>query len=160
MKWIRQEHTNGCVLASLAMVTSRTYASIHDELAPQIPWYDSSEPYPETDEEREARWHRGIDFSKRSFCLDDAYRWLELNGYATQMRYRYRWGRDPVEWPPAPFAPVHIASVRTPSDTFHAIVMADDGSILDPNREPGTWQESFAFYREVQHVCGIYKVGA
>lgn len=157
--WVKQEHENGCVVASLAMVLGVSYATVHDELAPQICWYDHSEPYADTDAEREAKWHKGTDFSLRGMSSEDAYRWLEREKrYATQLRHKYIWGHEPVpEWPPKPFAPIHMCSVLTPSNNWHEIVMLADGELLDPNRAPGTWEENFSFYKQVGHVCGLWR---
>lgn len=157
--WVRQEHENGCVVASVAMVLGATYKEVHDALAPQVWWYDHKEPYAQDDTEREARWHKGTDFSVRGMDSMDAYRWLQTKGYAMQLRYRYLWGREPVEnWPPNPWAPIHMCSVLTPSDNWHEIVMLGNGTLLDPNRAPGTWEEKFSFYKQVGHVCGLWKV--
>lgn len=159
--WRKQEHVNGCVIASLAMVLGEAYKTVHDEIAPQVWWYDHSEPYPNTDAEREAKYHKGLDFAVHGMSSEEAYRWLErTKGYATQIRYKYIWGHEAVaEWPPKPFAPIHMCSVETPSGNWHEVVMLGDGTLLDPNRAPGTWEENFSFYTRVAHVCGLWKVG-
>lgn len=152
-KWVGQEHTFGCVLASLAMVIGDSYSHVHDLLSPKI-WKSVK------NDRDKYEWERGNDFDKAGWYIDDAYRWLEEHGYATQMRYRLRWGhvrRHP--WPPKPFAPVHMASVITLTGTVHAVVYTAEGIILDPAREPGTWEENWRAYKEVKHVCGIWKVG-
>ena len=161
LTWVRQEHVNGCVIASLAMVLGRTYQSVHDELAPQI-WHwdnDAVKGIEDHDERQRLGWKKGNDFSKNGVCLGQVYRWLEERGFATQLRWAWRWGHERVrEWPPKPFAPVHICDVMTVAGS-HAVVMTAEGKILDPNRAPGTWPESFSYYGSVSQVCGIWKVG-
>jgi hypothetical protein len=161
-QWVRQEHENGCVIASVAMVLGRSYRSVHDELAPQIWWYDyelaKSDEFKDNDERTRACWKRGADFSKHGIDVGSVFRWLEENGYATQLRWRYRWGHEVVaEWPPKPFAPIHICAV-TATRGSHAIVMLADGTLLDPWREPGSWCGTWEQYGKVEQVCGIWKV--
>jgi hypothetical protein len=146
---VAQQHPNGCVVASLAMVMSLSYQEMHDILAPQVWWH-------ETQPNGEYEWRKGIDFATRGVCLMDALRWLERQGYATQTRYRYEWGYAITDmWPPLPFAPAHICNVETPAGTQHAMVMNAEGKLLDPYYSA---IDSWDFYRKVYSVVGIWRV--
>jgi hypothetical protein len=134
------------------MVLNKNYKQVHDALAPEI-WDNHRDS-------TEFTWKQGHDFNERGWYFDDAYRWLEENGYATQMRYKVRWGHvERPDWPPLPFAPIHMVYTVSHSDEQHAVIMTKEGKILDPAQEPGSWSESWDFYKSVNHVCGIWKVG-
>lgn len=122
IKWVRQEHANGCGLAALAMLLGYSYAEALALVTEHVP-----------DHSRVEDW----DASGTSHYLIDFM--LAKSGGYVQRRY-------PVwDWPMEPFAPAHYASVRQPSGKSHFVVVRDDGSVLDPMREGvhrlGDWSE-------------------
>jgi len=163
VNYVKQEHLNGCVVASLAMVLGKSYTEVHDEIAPLVWWYDyelAKNEFKDNEERTEACWKKGIDFSERGITLDDAYRWLGERGWASQLRYKvypFDWKARREDWPPKPWAPIHLCSVQATRGS-HAIVMLRDGSLLDPWRPPGTWCGTFDEYSKVEQVCGLWKV--
>lgn len=140
------------------MVLGVTYKEVHDEVAPQAWSYDYEAAGNEAGEvDPNKHWHQGKDFNKSGINIDEAWAWLGTKGYAIQRRYKYVWGHGEIaDWPPQPFAPIHIVGVQTSQS--HAIVMESNGTLLDPNREPGTWSGTFAEYKAIEQVIGIWKV--
>jgi len=73
-----------------------------------------------------------------------------------------RFHHDPVtarerpRWPPEPFAPVHWALVEVAAGG-HAVVMLDDGSVLDPWDRSRTTLRHPA-YLKVHSVTGVWPV--
>jgi hypothetical protein len=64
------------------------------------------------------------------------------------------------QWPPAPFAPVHIVQVVQPSGNTHYVVWLPDETVLDPlSDEPTTlapWSGTKPGPR-INNVLGIWK---
>lgn len=146
IRHVRQGHTFGCVLASLAMIGGETYA----EVAAQYPWVL----------ERDG----GCDLDTVSFD------YLWRHGFAMQVVYpteprgacpsdisvsewRKRYGRKP--WPPAPWALAHLCQVETSQS--HAVIMLADGSVLDPLDER---PRRLADYARVMNVRGVFDIAA
>ena len=143
IRHVRQEHTYGCVLASLAMLAGMTYA----EVLAEYPWAIEKE---------------GVDLDTVSFDF------LWRHGFAWQQVYpshpetnrdpslpmaerRALYGRKP--WPPEPWAPAHLCQVVT--SMTHAVVMLPDGTVLDPI-DPAS--RRLADYEAVHSVRGIWDV--
>jgi hypothetical protein len=90
--------------------------------------------------------------SEGYYASTTAHKLLKERGW----RPEYRTPRKPADgpWPPAPFAPVHMATVlvsRT-SPCWHSVVMSQDGLVLDPQTpEP----RALTDYVEVQAVVGF-----
>jgi hypothetical protein len=140
---VQQEHTFGCVIASLAMIAGKTYA----EVLAEYPWC-----------------------AERDGCDIDTVSWdfLWRHGFAWQQVYpsvpeinrdpsmdvaerRALYGRKP--WPPEPWAPAHLCQVET--SMSHAIVLLADGTVLDP-ADPA--RRSLSDYKRVMNVRGIFDV--
>lgn len=120
-EWVRQEHLNGCAVATLAMLLGKTYTDIVTLLA--------ESPHPiEPD-----GWHR---VGTTQYHVDWA---LATSGAFIQRRFS-AWG-----WSMEPFAPIHYAQVVQPSNNTHFVVVLEDGSVLDPMREGvyalGDWEK-------------------
>lgn len=130
VRWVRQEHANGCSLAVLAMLTKDTYANV---LATVDSW--KGEPHD---------WEKdGTTF----YTLD---RYLVTKGYWSQKRFD-GWfeGED---WT-VPFAPQHYVSVRQPSGNTHFVYMDAGGVVADPLRE-GPFDLS-EWAGNVNHIVGV-----
>jgi hypothetical protein len=125
VNWVKQEDANGCGPATAAMLLGISYREARDAIdafrGPQD-WNDGG-------------------------CIHyDLDRLLYAAGYFKQTRYA-AWGHDLT----LPFAPMHYAMVRQPSNNSHFVAMLADGRVLDPLRE-GFW--SLADWPEVNQVCG------
>lgn len=134
MRYIAQEESDGCLVACVAMVTGRTYREIR---AMCDVGYDGGRG-------------RGIN----EYIADDI---LGELGFAVMRRYKHqlRFGRDRIEWPGLPFAPVHIAYVSATQGP-HAVVVLGDGVVYDPFsvhrhslRDP--------VYAAIHHIDGIWR---
>jgi hypothetical protein len=117
-EWVRQEDAGGCGPATLAMLTGRTYREARDLI--------------------DALWENPKDWSGNGggneFDLD---RCLYADGFYIQRRYS-SWRDNGTAARlafPDPFAPLHYAMVRQPSNNYHFVVMLADGRVLDPMRE-------------------------
>lgn len=151
VRWVRQEHSQGCGLATLAMLTGCTYEEIraeHDAL---------------TNTAHRRDWnaegtHDGV--------LNQI---LAAHGYYVQTVYRAwhcitkdaegnylpssEWAVKPGHvWPPEPFAPLHYVSAKQPSGNRHYVVMLSDGRVLDPMRE-GYFR--LTDWAELDNVVGV-----
>lgn len=128
---VRQLDAHGCIVASLAMVSGRTYDQVRTD-------------FPDLDD------RDGLDFRH----TED---WLFKNGYAWQVVYKYHppgnSERDP--WPIAPWAEVHMCEVTMPSGNSHSVVMLADGTVLDPLTDQPT---RLSDYERVGHIRAIYPV--
>lgn len=144
---IWQEHANGCVVASLAMVMGRTYREIAEDLCPKVGKWVYAEG-------KDAVWQQGISLEQDGICLgNDGFGYLVENGYALQTKYRYIYGnslRD--KWPLEPWADVHIALVETNQN--HAVVLLRDGVVLDPFYGATT----LARYTQVDSITAVWPV--
>lgn len=63
-------------------------------------------------------------------------RYMGELGFCYLRRRRLLLDYSTAEWPPRPFAPLHIAMVtKTPEKGGHGIVLLNDGQVLDPAKE-------------------------
>lgn len=132
---IRQEHDYGCGIATLAMVTNATYDEVRTWLLDN--WPGGNERHDDWLEKRGI--HKGIaDF------------YLAAHGYVWRTLYG---GWQLPTWPPEPFAPVHMACVRQPSNNAHYVAMRADGVVLDPLTGE---ERRLTDWPEVQNVQGIW----
>lgn len=134
VKYVKTEKSNGCVVACLAMITDVTF----DEVLNGMEQYWKNEGA-----------EQGTD--------DPAWMaYLSARGYAIQdIDHEYiPEDRLIVPWPIKPFAPIHILFVY--AEGPHAVVMLNDGTILDPN-DPLI--KSRHEYHRVYRIIGIWKVG-
>jgi hypothetical protein len=131
--YIKQKHPSGCVIASLAMVTGQTYDKVLSDL--------------------KGHWH----ISGASSGVDDdaSFQYLSKLGYAIRIIPHDYAPTETFteEWPPKPFAPIHICSVF--NEGFHAVVMDDKGKIYDPDDKK---KKKLSDFHRVYNVVGIYKV--
>ena len=136
-EYVAQLDGYGCAVASLAMIAGWSYAEMKAWLATRGL----------TAKRMEGGLHEGI--------------WTEaLNqlGFVYERRYAHDSlaGATRMPWPSAPFAPIHLCCVEVPSGESHAIVMLDDGRVLDP------WdrsRDSLAHpdYRKVNQIVGVWR---
>lgn len=130
---IQQKQNCGCTVAAVAMAVGKSY------------------------EEVAAISTR--DFDNDGVQLEDWLDYLFENGFAFHRVYRVTHlqgvNRERGTWPPAPFAPIHLCSVVVPQGS-HAVVMLDDGTVLDPNSETRT---RLSDYQAVHFVLGLYRIG-
>lgn len=131
---VSQRDAWGCGIASLSMVTGLSYDEIRDEFV----------SLGKTFEGERAGLHE-VDLEQ--FLAD--------HGFAVGKKYR--WHGVNIQrptWPAAPFAPVHICSVRNPGG-WHFVVMLEDGRVLDPIDDS---PKTIAAWPEVGYVMGVWKV--
>jgi hypothetical protein len=134
MIWVGQEDANGCGPAALAMIAGVTYAEAKDIL-----------------EACPVSHHKG-NWAKEGVghvSLDWA---LQRCGFWRQRTYR-AWQRD--NWPPRPWAPVHLCQIEQPSHNNHFVVMDGKGVVLDPLRADASL--TLRRYPDVLNVCGLYR---
>jgi hypothetical protein len=132
--WVRQEHANGCGPACVAMIVGITYA----EACAAI-------------EVSPSHGHRGSDWETggtNHMAVDHV---LQQHGFWRQRTYRAWCGDE--HWPPEPWAPVHLCQVDQPSGNAHFVVMAGNGTVLDPLQE--TSPHGLGVYKQVLNVCGL-----
>ena len=129
---VQQEEPQGCAIACVAMVLGVTYTEARRRCTPGA----------------------GPTGLMTHFVADAV---LGEAGFAIRRIYRVGPGNVPcTPWPPAPFAPLHLAEAMT-SQGGHAAVMLADGAILDP------WDASrtrldHPDYLAVHHVAGLWRV--
>lgn len=124
----------GCAIATLAMLTARSYAAVRAEI-------DAEDDH----------GHDG-DWSSNGISHVAIDRYLIRRGLFLQRRYPSTIPWEP--WPPEPFAPLHFASIVQPSGNTHFVVMDRDGVVLDPMRE-GAFR--LTDWPGVNNVCGILR---
>jgi len=135
MNLVRQKDVNGCVVASLAMVTGKTYEDVRahtlfDRLADEKHGCGPREP------EAYLREH-GFAWQLLHRCMPPGNTWL-------------------VDWPPVPWADAHVVEVRMPSNSYHCVVLLRSGTVLDPFcDEPRRLSD----YPEVISVRAVFRVG-
>lgn len=127
---IRQKDLKGCVIACLSMVTGIPYDEVSADFIGD----------------------RRVD--GLSLTRYDA--WLNQKGYAVNRFYRHYspLQADRAVWPIPPFAPAHIVCVNLANGS-HAIVMKDDGTVLDPEKDAPC---RLSDYADVSQIAGIFKV--
>lgn len=111
---VRQEDSDGCLIACMAMVCGTSYAAMRA----RIPEFDN-----------------------KGLTLFDFMEVLALDGYAAQ--HIYQWSRLTKKtrepWPLAPWANVHICGVN---EGRHGVVLLRDGTVLDPMcDQPRKWSD-------------------
>jgi hypothetical protein len=101
-------------------------------------------------EQSPAYGSRGGDWEGRGtnhLAMDHA---LQRHGFWRQRTYR-AWSGD-ENWPPTPFAPIHLCQVDMKSGNAHFVVMLDDGTVLDPLRDGPP--HGLGVYPDVLNVAG------
>ena len=94
---------------------------------------------------------------------DDSVVWqfLAEHGYAVRPLWQFReYNDEKREWPPKPFAPMHLCSVTQTSKDFygHYVCMDAKGVVYDPAL-PAFSPKSLDDYHDVDWVAGVYSVG-
>jgi hypothetical protein len=137
MKHILQPELKGCGIACIAMMMELEYDSICEEY--------------------------GRRFTEKGTNLGAIIEFLANHGYASITKYHYSAIKQDIdirdisieEWPPKPFAPIHIVELKQPSGNYHFVVMEENGNILDPLRE-GIYK--YSDWADILSVCGFYLV--
>lgn len=132
-RYVRSKLPNSCVVGCLAMVTGQTF----DQTLRGMTEY----------------WQESGQFEGVGDDMFEAY--LCQRGYALQYIHHEYTPTFTLRtiWPPEPFAPIHVCDVF--DEGMHAIVMLEDGTIMDPNDRK---RRRLADYHRVFSVCGIWKV--
>jgi hypothetical protein len=138
VRWVGQGDAGGCGPATLAMLTGCTYEEAKDTID-SLAWVKHGS---DGATRQSVDWSDGGGMS--TYHLD---RCLYAHGYFKQTHYA-AWGHDLTQ----PFAPLHYAMVRQPSNNHHFVAMLADGTVLDPMRE-GEYRLSD--WPEVVQVCGL-----
>jgi hypothetical protein len=135
-QYVAQPNGYGCTVACLSMIVGTTYETMESWLLAQ--------GLPRT------RLEQGLWDGQYLEALD-------RHGFVYIRRYRcdpFINGQQRSEWPPRPFAPVHMLCVDVTAG-HHAILMTNDGGILDPfKRERTTLQHPD--YREIVVIVGVW----
>lgn len=136
LRWVHQEHAEGCAPAAMAMIFGIEYAEACTiiESGPTV--------------QNDGAW----DWNTRGSWYGAIERELAVRGWSWQKRYM-AWFPD--DWPPQPFAPLHYAQVKQPSGNAHFVVMDADGRVLDPLREGDYALSDW----EVNQVSGLWEPG-
>lgn len=127
LRYVNQRADWDCGIACLAMVSDRSYEEIADEFS--------------------AHNIQGVGIEGLLFDW-----WFRKNDFAVQCA-------TPdvgCEWPPMPFAPVHIVYVRATQGS-HVCVMSSRGGILDPFNALRTTL-AHPDYKSVRGVIGIWNI--
>ncbi len=136
--YIAQPNQHGCAIACLAMVLGYTY----DEMEA---WLD------------EAGWTE----DKRITGTSDTvyHEVLHRHGLGTIQLFKHDplAGESRTLWPPMPFAPIHICCIELTNGYHHAVVLLENGRVLDPAKEACVAIEDPDF-RQVVHITGIFSV--
>lgn len=134
IKLVRQKDTSGCLAAVFAMLTGLTYDEAVDIL---------------TDGNLDLVRENGL------AKLEVEYHLIE-RGFAIACKYRQlrRGSKKREPWPPLPFARAHWCEVicDATSPGTHAVVMLEDGSVLDPEHDE---RRSLAEYHKVNFVAAV-----
>lgn len=127
LQWVGQEEPNGCVCAALAMVAGVSYSAARA----MFPFGATPDGY---------------------YPSTTVHMMLRRKGW--KVEYRTPRKPDGGEWPPSPFAPVHMATVlvRQGGACWHSVVMRNDGAVLDPLTPE---LRRLTDYFEVQAVVGL-----
>jgi hypothetical protein len=139
VSYVAQPNDYGCAIACVAMIVGKTYADMEA-------WFLAHGLAPAR---MEKGVHDGVYFEA-----------LARHGFA----YQQRWRCNPFtnvmrdDWPPAPFAPVHICSGAVAAG-HHAFVMLADGRVLDPWTTTRTTIDH-PDYLQVHSVAGVYRMPA
>ena len=130
VRWVRQKHLIGCVVAALAMIAGEEYDAIHAD-------------FPETNDESGANI-----FEAEEYLMDRGYAIRRKRMFRTKERRR-------SPWPPEPFGDVHLCEVRVRKESScnHAVVLLKDGIVLDPETpDPKRLDD----YHEVFGVAAVH----
>lgn len=134
--WVKQEEAHGCGIAALAMITGQSYSAVRDWFVRHMPGHDFAAS--------------GISY----YPIDD---FLVEHGFAVARRNAGFCNKlRETDWPPAPWAEVHLCQVSNPGGA-HYVVMLADGTVLDPlnesQRQLSDWGPG-----KVNHVAAVYRV--
>lgn len=134
LKLVIQPEKGGCGIAAVATAAGKTYKEVRQTF----------------------RMDR--DFTQEGMYDYELYALIEYHGFAMAVRYKndQRLNVEREEWPPKPFAPLHIAQVRNlPDNGWHFVVVLADGRVLDP-----WWGLVVGLHRypQVGYVLGLYKI--
>jgi hypothetical protein len=133
---VQQEHASGCGPACLAMILGISYAEACAKIE-SSPAHGSFRKDWDTD-------------GTNHLALDHV---LQQHGFWRQRTYQAWEARG--NWPPEPWAEVHLCQVGQPSGNAHFVVMRGDGTVLDPLRDGPL--HGLGIYPEVLNVAGLLK---
>jgi hypothetical protein len=129
---VRQEDNYGCMIAACAMVLGKSYRETKALIHP---------------------WHNLQEENRRGIGMGEMDGLLVEHGYAISRRFEHYHVAccQRPKWPPQPWADVHICEVVTGGP--HAVVMLNDGRILDPAAGE---RPSLSEYSRVMWVAGVH----
>jgi hypothetical protein len=139
---VQQECSGGCVIASLAMVSGRTFKEVQTE----YPWVEGD---------------NGCDMETvtQDFLTRHGIAWQRLWGHVPYRTHKESDGpwkewsekhkRNP--WPAEPWTEVHLCMVRTAQ--YHCVVLLRDGTVLDPLAPQ---PKKLSDYSEVTQMWGLF----
>lgn len=132
---VQQKEKCGCTIAAVAMIVGKSYDEVRSM---------STRDFDETSGGVQIEdW---LDYLfEQGFVAHRLWKVTHLQGVNTPRPC----------WPPEPFAPLHICSVRT-SAGGHAVVMLSDGKVLDPYTAD---RDNLSCYESVSAVYGMFYIG-
>ena len=143
IQWIPQEHKHGCAIATLAMVSGKTYQEVYAWFVHHYKrQYSNAEP-----ELFDIDKINGLGPHQRDMFLVE-------NGFAHATKYNHLCNEKREVWPVEPWADVHICSVDN-EVMSHSIVLLRGGSVLDPLTP---YVKVLRDYLKVNSITAVYKV--
>lgn len=130
---VQQPNDYGCMIACCAMVVGKTYEQVEAEL--------------------HARGDRRGAINE---IICEQY--IGEHGFAGFKKYKHDTVANKTrdEWPPRPFAPIHVCLVDVTAGP-HGVVMLADGTVLDPWSEARTTL-AHPDYKAVHNVVGYWGI--
>ena len=138
MRLVRQEHENGCVVATTAMLLDLSYRGALDLFG-------------------EGAAKRAAEDGFGDYVMESI---LVERGFALAKRYRVLQpgNRERVVWPAAPWADArYCALVKHESGICHSVAMLATGRVLDPFNPARTKLTDF---HEVCSITAVVPIGA
>jgi predicted double-glycine peptidase len=134
-RWVLQENAYGCGPACLAMILGISYADACREV-------------------EESPAHIGRDWDEHGTNIHAMEHALARHGYWWRITYK-AWEPE-GNWPPEPWAVLHLCQVEQPSGNAHFVVMLRNGVVLDPLEDIGVvGPHGLATYPDVSNVMGL-----
>lgn len=133
---VQQKDTNGCVVASLAMLTGEDYETVKSAF-------------------------EGHDFSSAGVCSEwEGCNYLTMRGFAYQKVYKHdslrKCDREewPILWADSTLLVGYLAQVHL-GQFVHAVVVGPNGVVLDPYREG---EYHLSDYEKVNHLIAVFDI--
>lgn len=153
IRHVRQEDSNGCGVACLAMVTGQDYRTVRSWF--RVRAWQNARWDGRTLDELTREVIEPHDFARHGITHWEVQQFLAEHGYASALLWKDRRPDDPrAVWPEA-FAETHIVSVQVVTGN-HYVVWLSDGRVLDPSGGETTLSDPC--FAGVQHILGVCRI--